>query len=124
MPRTLRVLVVDDNKDLVDTTVAMLQLEGLDAKPCYSGSEVFDCLREFDPDAVVLDIGLPDISGWDIARRIRAQIPGRRPLLIGMSGEFVKSGDRALARSAGFDHYLAKPADPLEIAAFVARAAH
>lgn len=114
---------MDDNKDLVDTTIALLRLEGYETKACYNGSEVFDCVRQFDPDVVILDIGLPGMSGWDVARQIRAQIPGKRPLLIGMTGEFIKGADRVGAKLAGLDYYLVKPADPKTLVALVAQSA-
>src|SRR5438132_8468026 len=101
-----RVLVVDDNRDIVLTTMALLRLEGHESKPCYDGSEVYDCVREFDPDVVLLDIGLPGRNGWDVARQIREQIPGKRPMLICITGQYTKGADKILAEMAGFDYYL------------------
>ena len=85
--KSLRVVVVDDNRDIVATTIALLRVVGHDAKACYDGKAVLPCIRDFDPDVVVMDIGLPGKSGWDAAREVRDAIPGKRPLLIGMSGE-------------------------------------
>lgn len=79
---------------------------------CYSGLEVIKCVKTFDPDVVVMDIGLPGRSGWDAAKDVRASIPGKRPLLIGISGEFTKGADKILAQMTGFDYYLIKPVDP------------
>ena len=110
--RTLRVLVVDDNRDLVETTVSLLRFAGHEATPCYRGDRVMECVRASDPDVIVMDIGLPGQSGWDAAREVRAAIPGRRPLLIGISGQFTRSADRVITEMAGFDYFLAKPADP------------
>lgn len=117
MPRALRVVVVDDNKDIVATTMALLRLEGHEATPCYNGSDVLGLVRESNADVVLLDIGLPGMSGWDVARQIRAQIPGRRPMIIGITGEYTKGADKVLAEMAGFDYYLVKPADPKVVAA-------
>jgi DNA-binding response OmpR family regulator len=121
--KSLRVVVVDDNRDIVATTIALLAVEGHDAKACYDGSAVLPCIREFDPDVVVMDIGLPGKSGWDAARELRNAIPGKRPLLIGVSGEFTKGADKALSKIAGFDYYLVKPADPKVLLALVHRMA-
>lgn len=118
----LRVLVVDDNRDIVETTVALMQVDGHEAMACYSGSEVMSCVKAFDPDVVVMDIGLPGKSGWDAAREIRGLSQHRkRPLLIGISGEFAKGDDHALARASGFDYYLIKPVDPKVLLALVAQ---
>lgn len=67
---------------------------------------------EFDPDVVVLDINLPEMSGWQLASTIRARLTKKQPLLIGISGVFTKGGDKVLAQISGFDHYLLKPYDP------------
>ena len=118
--RSLRVVVVDDNRDIVLTTMALLRTRGHEAKACYSGLEVLDCVREYDPDVVLLDIGLPGLSGWEVARKLREHIPpGRRPLLIAITGEFTKNVDRTLAKMSGFDYYLVKPADPNVLLALI-----
>jgi two-component system, OmpR family, response regulator len=119
--RHLRVVVVDDNKDLVLTTLALLRSDGHETRACYNGSEVYDCVKEFDADVVILDIGLPGLTGWDVARQIRARIAGKRPRIIGMTGEYTKGADHVLAQMAGFDYYLAKPVDPNVLLALVER---
>lgn len=78
---------------------------------------------EFDPDVVVMDIGLPGVNGWEAARLIRDRMPGRRPVLIGMSGEFTKGADRVLSEINGFDYYLTKPVDPKVLTALIGQAA-
>jgi two-component system, OmpR family, response regulator len=110
--RPLRVVVVDDNRDIVLTMTALLREEGHETKACYSGEPVLDCVIAFEADVVLLDIGLPGISGWEVARQIRTRIPGKRPMIIGLSGQFTQGADRVLAEISGFDHYLVKPADP------------
>jgi DNA-binding response OmpR family regulator len=92
--------------------MTLLTAEGHHARGCYNGADAYDCVDAFDADVVLPDIGLPGINGWDVARRIRARWPGRRPMIIGITGEFSKSAERAFAESAGFDVYLIKPADP------------
>lgn len=122
MTRPLRVLVVDDNPDIVQTMSALLKLEGHDAQGCYSGADVWQCVCEYDPDAVLLDIGLPGKNGWEVAGEIRSRVPGRRPLIIAITGEYTKQTDQALAHRRGFDHYLVKPADPKVLMALLAKA--
>jgi DNA-binding response OmpR family regulator len=121
MQRPLRVLVVDDNRDIVTTTMLLLSIEGYEPKPCYSGAEVFDCVKEHDPDVVLMDIGLPGQSGWECAKQIRAKIPGKRPVLVAITGEFTKSADKMRSELSGFDYYLVKPSDPKVLFAILAK---
>lgn len=120
MPRSLRVVVVDDNIDIVLSTIHMLRFLGHETKYCHNGLDVLDCVKAFDADVVLLDINLPGMSGWDVARQIRAHLPGNRPLIIGISGALHKAADKQAAM-AGFDYFLAKPADPEVLASLVAR---
>ena len=122
--RSLRVLVVDDNRDIVLTMMALLRMEGHDSKACYNGSDVYRAVQEYDPDVVLLDIGLPGQSGWDVAQQIRTGIPGRRPVLIAITGEYTKAADRILAEMSGFDYYLVKPADPNVLLAVLEKVRH
>ena len=119
----MRVLVVDDNRDIVLTMMALLRIEGHDTKACYNGSEVLNFVRDYDPDVVLLDIGLPGQSGWEVARQIRAKMPNKRPMLIGITGEYTKGADRILAEMSGFDYYLVKPADPKVLSMILEKAA-
>ena len=106
-----RVLVADDDQDTVVTLTMLLQDEGYDVQSVYTGRNVIGAILDFSPDAVILDINLPDLSGWEVARRIRDR-RGPQPLLIGISGEYKKGADKVLAHISGFDHYLVKPYDP------------
>ena len=113
MPK--RVLVVDDAVDIVQSTVAFLRASGYDARGCYNGKDALEAIREFDPDAVVMDIAMPGVSGWDAAREIRRQFPGKRPLLIAVTGEYKGAADLILTRMNGFDHYFLKPTEPAKL---------
>ena len=113
-PRRLRVFVADDHRDTALTTVAILLDEGYDARAFNSGREVMKAVIESSPDAVVLDIDMPEISGWQVAQTIRAR-GGRLPLIIGISGYYTKGSDIALAEMSGFHHYLVKPVSPKEL---------
>jgi len=75
---------------------------------------------DFDPDVVLLDIAMPDLSGWEVARTIRARRGAERPLLIGISGEYKQGADKVLAQILGFNHYLLKPYAPSDLLALLA----
>ena len=109
--RPLRILVADDDQDTVLSLTMLLEEAGHEVKGTQKGEEVVSHMRHFDPDAVLLDIGMPDRNGYDVARLIRKRSSGRRPLLIAVTA-WNKASDRMLAELAGFDHHLAKPYDP------------
>jgi DNA-binding response OmpR family regulator len=119
-PRSLRIIVADDEKDTVTTLKAILDDEGHDVVGAYSGSQVLSALREFRPDVLILDIAMPDISGFVLAKRIRAQFGAVHPMLIAISGLYNKAPDKVLAQAVGFDHHLAKPCHPAELLALLA----
>jgi DNA-binding response OmpR family regulator len=108
----LRVIVADDERDTVATLMVLLQHEGHEVRAVYKGSEVLRTVLAFDPDAVLLDIGLPEVSGHEVARKIRECRGSERPLLVGMSGRYKHRADRVLAEINGFNHYLIKPYRP------------
>ena len=85
---------MDDNQDMVATTEALLHVHGHQTKGCYNGNDALDCVRSFDPDVVLLDIRLPGKSGWDVAQEIRKAYPGKRPMLIAVTGELSR-GDKS-----------------------------
>ena len=118
-PRSLRILIADDDRDSVLTLVLLLRQEGHDARGVHSGREVMKAVRDFDAEVVLLDIAMPLLSGWQVARMIREQL-GRRVTLIGMSGKYNHSVDNILSEMVGFDHYLLKPYDPQALIALIA----
>ena len=113
MPK--RVLVVDDNRDTVKSTVELLRALGHDARGCYNGREAIEAIRGYDPDVVVMDIAMPGVNGWDAARAIRQDFPGKRPLLIAVTGEYKGAADLILTKMNGFDHYFLKPTEPSKL---------
>ena len=119
-PRSLRVLVVDDDRDTVLTLMALLREEGHETKGVYDGRQALQAIPEFDADAVIMDIAMPQLTGWDTARQIRELIGPARPLLIALSGQYTKGADRVLSQIAGFDYYLTKPCDPNVLLALLA----
>ena len=116
--RRLRILVADDERDQVTTLALLLGDEGHEVREVYRGSEVLRMVRDFDPDVALVDIGMPGMTGYDVAREVR-QIYGKgRPLLIAVTG-WKQSSDRILATLAGFDHHLAKPFDTSALLALI-----
>jgi CheY-like chemotaxis protein len=106
---------VDDNADAADSLAMLLQLEGHATLVARSGNEALAAVTQFAPDFVLLDIGLPDISGYEVATRLRA-LPGlgAMPRLIALTG-WSSDEDRRQAAEAGFDAHLVKPVDPVEL---------
>jgi signal transduction histidine kinase len=109
-----RVLVVDDNVDAAESTAAFLRLEGHEVKTVSDGNEALASVRVFAPHVVVLDIGLPGLDGYAVARRLREQGATSHALLIAMTG-YGQKDDRQKANEAGFDYFFVKPTDPGQI---------
>jgi len=108
---SLRVLVVDDNRDSADSLALMLRVMGNDTQRAYDGQDGVDVAARFRPDVVLLDIGLPVLNGYDACRRIRGEPWGKGVVLIAMTG-WGQDEDRRRSLEAGFDHHLVKPLDP------------
>jgi PAS domain S-box-containing protein len=108
----LRVLVVDDNIDLVMMLSSSLRHAGHSVQSAYTGPDGLKVARMWRPEVVLLDIGLPGLDGYEVARRLRADGvgPEGRPRILAMTG-YGRDSDRALAREAGFDGHLVKPVD-------------
>ena len=111
-PRALRVIVVDDERDSVDTLTALLNDEGHEVRGLTRAREVIEAVAEFNPDAVLLDIAMPDASGYELAKEIRRRYGEVKPMLIAISGRYKQASDKMLGQIVGFDHYLTKPYDP------------
>jgi DNA-binding response OmpR family regulator len=114
--RALRVLVADDDADTVQTLTALLELEGHVVRAVHTGADVLPAVPSFRPDAIILDISIPGLSGYAVAQAVRHSFTDmRRPLMIAISGMWKQAGDRLVAHQVGFDHYLVKPCDPREV---------
>lgn len=109
-----RVLIADDDRDGALTLSTLLQLEGYDVRSVHGGQEALDAAREFRPHIILLDIGMPKITGYDAARRLRQRYGDECPILIAVTG-WKQASDRILASLAGFDHHVAKPYQPADI---------
>jgi signal transduction histidine kinase/CheY-like chemotaxis protein len=105
-----RILVVDDNRDAAETLGALLSELGAIVSVADSGLAALEILETFQPDAVLLDIGMPEMDGYEVARRIRAAPDRGRVLLIALTG-WGQEDDLQRSRTAGFDHHLVKPPD-------------
>ena len=109
MSETRRVLVVDDNADAADSLAMLLTVRGDEVRVAYDGEEALFAEQDFKPDVLLLDIGMPKLSGYEVARRVRdARGPGI--LLVAITG-WGQEEDRLRAREAGFDHHFTKPVD-------------
>lgn len=109
-PATLRkVLVVDDNKDFAESLAMLLESLGHETHMAHDGQAALEAAETYDPDVVLLDIGLPKLDGYEVARRLRAK-HGSRYVLAALTG-WGQDEDREKARSAGFDHHLVKPVE-------------
>ena len=109
-PPVCRILVVDDNEDAVDSLGMLLRLTGNQVHVAYDGLEAVGAVVAFQPDVVLMDIGLPKLNGFEVARRIREQPGGGDIRLIALTG-WGQEEDRRRTREAGFDHHLTKPFD-------------
>ena len=114
----LRVLVVEDERDSLRTLVELLRSEGHIAEGVPSASEFWRFFHRLGPSVCLIDIGLPDRSGYEIAQEMSRRYGRDRPKLIAVTA-WTKHSDRILARIAGFDRHVAKPYDPTALLALV-----
>jgi CheY-like chemotaxis protein len=112
-----RILVVDDNRDAAESLSMLLHARGHETQVAYDGLEAVGAAIAFNPDVVLLDIGLPKLTGYDAARRIRDAM-GEKVLLIAVTG-WGQDEDRRRSLAAGFDHHLTKPVHPEAIARLI-----
>lgn len=110
-----RILVVDDNVDVVETTTMLLSLSGHEVRSAKDGLQALHAAAEFRPEVVLLDIGLPLMDGYEVARRLRQMPESAGALLVALTG-YGQQGDRERGRDAGFDKHMLKPVDPHALA--------
>jgi CheY-like chemotaxis protein len=108
-----RVLVIDDNQDAADSLAAWLRLSGHEVEIAYTGMSALARVRAFHPDLVLCDLGLPELSGYEIARAVRCEHSGRIRL-VAISG-YSQDEDIRRSKEAGFDAHIAKPARTADI---------
>jgi len=110
--RSLRVLVVEDNLDAAESLATLLRLWSHDVQVVHDGLSALDAAREQKPEVVLLDIGLPGLDGFEVARRLRAEPGLEDTLLVAMTG-YGQPEDRRRSREAGIHHHFVKPVEPL-----------
>lgn len=115
-----RVLVIDDNIDAAESIAVFLRLEGHEVRTVSDGPQAVAIAQVFAPQVAVVDIGLPGMNGYEVARRLRLKGSDAPALLIALTG-YGQKEDRARSSEAGFDHHFVKPADPRLIQAAIAR---
>jgi CheY-like chemotaxis protein len=118
----LRILLTDDNVDAAESLSSLLGLDGHELEVCYTGRDALAAVERFLPDVCILDVGLPDITGLELARRMRAMPALDGTLLVALTG-YGQEQDRAATAEAGFDHHLVKPVEPEQLEAILAGAA-
>jgi CheY-like chemotaxis protein len=116
----LRVLIVDDNRDSTQAMGKLLRIRGHDVRTAHDGPEAVRLADEFRPQVAVLDIGLPELSGYEVARSIRRKSWGKGMVLIALTGR-EQDEDRRRSIEAGFDHHMVKPVEPSILLTLLAR---
>ena len=115
-----RVLIADDNRDAAESLAMLLQMEGHEVTVVHDGREAVTAFEKMRPDAALLDIGMPGLNGYEIARIIRRAPHGRDITLVAVTG-WGQENDKAQATEAGFNHHFTKPVEPDAITALLAR---
>jgi CheY-like chemotaxis protein len=113
-----RVLVVDDNVDAAESSAFLLRFSGHEVEVAHDGEAALKAVRDFRPEVVLLDIGLPGLSGYEVARELRSRPENEGLILAAVTG-YGHDDDRRRSREAGFDYHLTKPLDPDTLTAFV-----
>lgn len=108
----MRVLIVDDERDTVTTLMELLADEGYQVRGVYKGRDALDAMSDFDPEIVLIDLALPDMSGWEVARQIRHRYGEERHKLISITGRYKQGSDKVLGQIAGFNYWMEKPWEP------------
>jgi CheY-like chemotaxis protein len=110
-----RILIVDDNRDGAEAIGMLLNMAGHEIQLAHTGTEALEVARRTRPEIGLLDIGLPDMSGYELAERIRCEAWGEGMILIAITGWGDQANDKRRAFAAGFNHHLTKPIDPMHL---------
>ena len=120
VPARARVVIVEDNADSRELLCELLHDEGYDCRTVGSGKAALDVIREFEPHIALLDVGLPEMDGFELARRLRAMRETADMHLVAVTG-YGRASDRVASHDAGFDEHLVKPVQPDELLRVLAR---
>lgn len=123
LPSRLRILVVADYPDAAESLALMLQVKGYEVITANCGVQGIERALDFRPQVVLLDIGLPDMDGYEVAKRLRKLPETHQAVLIALTG-YGQPEDRELSKAAGFDHHLLKPVDTEALSALLALRRH
>jgi CheY-like chemotaxis protein len=115
-----RILVVDDNADAAASLALLLKFSGHEVHVAHEGEAALRLAETLRPDAVLLDVGMPGMDGYEVARRLR-QRPGMKDVVIIAVTGYGAEADRRRARAAGFDHHLTKPIEVASVADLITR---
>lgn len=121
--RPLKILLVEDHRETADITAHLLRRYGHEVDIARNGTAAMEALQAPLPDVVLLDIGLPGIDGWQIAKRVTDNWSGgndKRPLLVAITG-YGQEQDRVRSQQAGIDLHLTKPVDPRQLKSLLSR---
>jgi CheY-like chemotaxis protein len=113
-PRPLRVAIADDCTDGANSMAMLVRLWGFEPKVAYGGAEALQMIMANDPDVVVLDIGMPKVTGWTVARQLRRLPRFEHTLLIALTG-YADEVHRRTSLAAGFDYFFVKPCEPQDL---------
>jgi CheY-like chemotaxis protein len=113
-----RILVADDNKDAADSLAMLLEMAGHEVRVAHNGRAALALAQAFRPNTALLDIGMPDLTGYEVAKELRREPWGADIRLIALTG-WGKDSDRQRARDAGFNHHVTKPVDPVALEALM-----
>jgi len=105
----LRILIAEDDHDTAGALARLLSHMGFESRVCYTGLQCLACVEEFQPQIVLLDLGMPEIDGFEVAERIRESASASRPVLVALTG-YGRQVDRERTARAGFALHLLKPA--------------
>jgi PAS domain S-box-containing protein len=114
-----RVLVIDDNRDAAESLAMLLSIAGHDVRVAHAGEAALELARTFEPQAVLLDLGMPDLSGYEVARALRVMPAADEMVVVALTG-WGQDEDRRKTIAAGFDWHITKPADPDQIKTLLA----
>jgi CheY-like chemotaxis protein len=106
-----RILLADDNRDAAESLAIILRLEGHEVELAHDGESALQAFSAKAPDIALLDIGMPNTNGYEVARRIRESNAGAKVMLVAITG-WAQDSDKAQSKAAGFDYHLTKPIEP------------